>query len=57
MGLKLLKGHIQIFAVCRQEHFNEIKSKMHELVISGRLPITAKNIKIIIFQHLRIYKL
>ncbi len=42
------KGHIQIFAVCRQEHFNEIKSKMHELVISGRLPITAKNIKIII---------
>ena len=41
------KGHIQIFAICLPEHIEETKKKMNDLVNSGRLPITAKNIKII----------
>ena len=44
------KGHIQIFAICRPEDTDETKKKMNDLVSSGRLPITAKNIKIIIQQ-------
>lgn len=42
------KGQIQIFDICRPEEVEKTKLKMSELVNSGRLPITAKNIKIII---------
>ncbi|MBT6766374.1 MAG: amino acid permease, partial [Prolixibacteraceae bacterium] len=42
------KGQIQIFDICRPEEVEKTKRKMNELVNSGRLPITAKNIKIII---------
>ena len=42
-----VKGHIQIFAICLPENIDETKKKMNDLVNSGRLPITAKNIKII----------
>jgi hypothetical protein len=45
------KGYIQIFAICYPEHIDEAKKKMNDLVISGRLPITAKNIKIIKQKH------
>ncbi len=41
------KGHIQIFEICSPEKIEETQIKMRELVTSGRLPITAKNIKII----------
>jgi amino acid transporter len=41
------KGHIQIFEICLPEKVGETQQKMKELVNSGRLPITAKNIKII----------
>ncbi len=42
------KGHIQIFDICSPEKEKETAKQMNDLVISGRLPITAKNIKIII---------
>jgi hypothetical protein len=45
------KGYIQIFAICYPEHIDETKKKMNDLVTSGRLPITAKNIKIIKQKH------
>ena len=41
------KGHIQIFVICHPEYFDETKKKMNDLLTSGRLPITAKNIRII----------
>ncbi len=41
------KGHIQIFEICPPEKIEETQTKMRELVNSGRLPITPKNIKII----------
>lgn len=41
------KGHIQIFEICLPEKVGETQQKMKELVNSGRLPITEKNIKII----------
>jgi len=42
------KGQIQIFDICSPEEEEQTKIKMRELVTAGRLPITAKNIKIII---------
>ena len=44
------KGQIQIFNICRPENVENSKKSMHELVHSGRLPITSKNINIIIQQ-------
>jgi len=41
------KGHIQIFVICNPENIDETRKKMNDLVNSGRLPITAKNIKLI----------
>jgi amino acid transporter len=42
------KGQIQIFNICRKEDIEKTHAAMKELVISGRLPITAKNIKLIV---------
>ena len=42
------KGQIQIFDICPPEDEEQTRVKMRELVTAGRLPITAKNIKIII---------
>lgn len=42
------KSQIQIFNISRKEDIEVTKRKMHELVQSGRLPITSKNINIII---------
>lgn len=42
------KGHIQIFNICRPEEVESTKKAMDELVLSGRLPISGKNIKLII---------
>ncbi len=42
------KGHIQIYDICHPDDLEKTKIKMRELVSSGRLPITSKNINIII---------
>jgi len=42
------KGQIKIFNICRQEDIEKTHAAMKELVTSGRLPITAKNIKLIV---------
>lgn len=41
------KANIRIFEVCKPEDYEETRRKLSELVISGRLPITEKNIEII----------
>jgi len=42
------KGQIQIFNICREDQMEETLAAMKELVISGRLPITAKNIRLLV---------
>ena len=42
------KGQIQIFNICREEEVEKTRTAMKELVLSGRLPIAAKNIKLIV---------
>jgi amino acid transporter len=42
------KGHIQIFNICRPNDVEVTKKAMDELVLSGRLPISGKNIRLII---------
>ena len=42
------KGHIKIFDLCTQEEKEEAMDRMKDLVNSGRLPITEKNIEVII---------
>ncbi|NQU84547.1 MAG: amino acid permease, partial [Mariniphaga sp.] len=44
------KGQIKIFDICKPEEQEETKIRMKELVNSGRLPITEKNIEIILQQ-------
>ena len=44
------KSNIKIFEICRQEHYAETRKELAELVKSGRLPITEKNIEIILEQ-------
>ncbi len=41
------KSNIKIFDTCGQEDYEEIRSGLNDLVRSGRLPITEKNIEII----------
>lgn len=40
--------HIEIFVICREEEVKSTKAEMKKLVLAGRLPITEKNITIII---------
>jgi amino acid transporter len=42
------KANIRIFEICKPEDYEKTKSKLSGLVISGRLPITEKNIEIIV---------
>jgi amino acid transporter len=42
------KGHIKIYDLCKPEEEKETRLRMKELVKSGRLPITEKNIETII---------
>ncbi|NLA76113.1 MAG: amino acid permease, partial [Deltaproteobacteria bacterium] len=42
------KGQIQIFNICRPEEVEKTKEAMRDLVITGRLPIHPKNIRLII---------
>lgn len=41
------KANIRVFEICKPEDYEKTRSKLSELVISGRLPITEKNIEII----------
>lgn len=42
------KSNIKIFEICKPDQYNETKLALSELVRSGRLPITEKNIEIIL---------
>ena len=42
------KSFIKIFNLCDEDEVGEIRKKMSELVVSGRLPITERNIEILI---------
>ncbi len=42
------KSDIKIFNICKSEEIEDVRKNMHELVISGRLPISSKNIEIIV---------
>ncbi len=42
------KGHIQIFNICRPENIEATQKAMDALVLSGRLPISGKNIRLIV---------
>ena len=41
------KGEIKIFDICKEEELEQTKKNLVELVKSGRIPITEKNIQII----------
>lgn len=51
-----LRGHIKIFNVCNEDKIQETREKMSELVLSGRLPITEKNIQILIKDEEKSFK-
>ena len=42
------KGVIRIFNICREEDLEKTHAAMKELILAGRLPITAKNVKLIV---------
>jgi len=42
------KSNIKVFETCKPEQYEETRSKLNEFVRTGRLPITEKNIEIII---------
>ncbi|MGE0078539.1 MAG: amino acid permease [Bacteroidales bacterium] len=42
------KGYIKVFNICKPEEVAEQRQKLNELMISGRLPILADNIEIIV---------
>ncbi|MEA1886312.1 MAG: amino acid permease [Bacteroidota bacterium] len=42
------KSHIKIFDICKPEHYDEMLENNKKLIKEGRLPITEKNIEIII---------
>jgi len=45
------KGNIKILDICKEEEAESVRSRMKELLSSGRLPITQQNIEIIIQQE------
>mgnify|MGYP001392132224 CR=1 FL=1 len=60
----ILLGHpdwknsdIMIFEICKQDEINEVENQMNELIYKGRLPITSKNIKILVEEEGKPYKL
>lgn len=42
------KAPIRVFEICHQREYEETRNKLSELVQTGRLPITEKNIEIIV---------
>ncbi len=51
-----IKGHIKIFNLCSEDKVIETREKMRELVLSGRLPITEKNIQILFKDESKSFK-
>ncbi len=45
---ELKKTHIEIYAICHADEIESTKKEMKKLVLSGRLPISEKNVKIIL---------
>jgi len=41
------RGEIRIFDVCRKDREEDTRKNLEELVVSGRLPITTKNIQVL----------
>jgi hypothetical protein len=41
------KTHIKIFMVSKKDEIKKSEASLHELVLRGRLPVTAKNIQIL----------
>ena len=41
------KSNIKVFEICKPGQYDETRKELSDLVISGRLPITEKNIEII----------
>jgi amino acid transporter len=50
------KGMLKIFNICSKEDYEEQKKKMADLVVSGRLPITEKNISVLIKDENKSFK-
>lgn len=48
-----IKSTIKIFDICKQDEYEHTRKELANLVTSGRLPITEKNIEIIIEDPLR----
>lgn len=42
------EGKIKIFDLCREDELSEVRQRMDDLVESGRLPITTRNIRFIV---------
>jgi len=42
------KSHIKIFDICKPDHYDQVMENNRKLIKEGRLPITEKNIEIII---------
>lgn len=42
------KANIKIFNICNEDEAEKIQRRMHELIESGRMPVTQNNIEIIV---------
>ena len=42
------KGHLQVFNICRPAEVEKTRKAMDELVLSGRLPISGKNVRLLV---------
>jgi len=42
-----VKSNIRIFDICKPEEKEQVKKKLEELLLTGRLPVTIKNVEII----------
>jgi hypothetical protein len=50
------KGKIKIFEITQKDQMEESRKKLTELIQSGRLPISPKNIEILVLEESRSYK-
>lgn len=50
------KSDIKIFDICKKSEIAEVEKQMNELTENGRLPITSKNIKILVEEEGKSYK-
>jgi hypothetical protein len=51
-----LNSDIKIFDICKKSEIKEVERQMNELIGKGRLPITSKNIKILVEEDGTSYK-